>query len=124
MSNRAGAGGVIGKNGEFYKGGTFLPSTTLPKRSSQSRQKAKTCRVVVEPGVWAELPEGCSGSIFGTYREFMYIEADVARVCDRPDAAVKAYINKDVDAGRAMLLELVNAYNSGKRWMCRDGSII
>ncbi len=124
MSNRAVAGGQTGKNGEFYKGGTFLPSTTLPKRSSQSRQKAKTRSVVVAPGVLAELPEGCSGSIFGTYREFMQFKADVAYVFDQPDVAVKAYIHKDVRYGRAILSAMVNAYNAGKRWICRDGTLI
>jgi hypothetical protein len=33
MKNRAKKGGEIGMNGEFYKGGLFLPSTQLPKQS-------------------------------------------------------------------------------------------
>lgn len=120
MYNRAVAGGQTGKNGEFYKGGTFLPSTTLPKRSSQSC-KAKTRKVLVEPGVLAELPEGCGGSIFGTYRELISVQAGTAYARDCPDAVVKAYINKDVEAGRATLVDLVKAYNAGSRWLYRDG---
>jgi len=34
MKNRAKKGGEMGMNGEFYKGGAFLPSTQLPKQGT------------------------------------------------------------------------------------------
>ena len=40
-ATRAPKGGTVGKNGEYYKGGTFLPSTQLPKRSPQQKKAGK-----------------------------------------------------------------------------------
>lgn len=54
---RAKAGGEIGKNGERYKGGTFLPSTQLPKRGAAGRIMA-TRRMLLEPGVFGDVPAG------------------------------------------------------------------
>ena len=34
---KAKKGGETGKNGEFYPGGKFLPSTRLPKQTSGSK---------------------------------------------------------------------------------------
>jgi hypothetical protein len=39
---RAKKGGQVGLNGEFYKGGTFLPNTRLPKQGSSKHSAAKS----------------------------------------------------------------------------------
>lgn len=41
MNGRAKKGGQIAINGEFYKGGYFLPSTQLPKQSPVKKSVAQ-----------------------------------------------------------------------------------
>ncbi len=56
MSNgNAPRGGMVGVNGDFYKGGQFLPSTERPKGKASSR---KPRRIEIEPGVYAPVPAG------------------------------------------------------------------
>jgi hypothetical protein len=40
-NGRAKKGGEIAINGEFYKGGSFLPSTQLPKSGTVKKQNSK-----------------------------------------------------------------------------------
>ena len=57
---RAIAGGQTGCNGEFYRGGEFLPSTDAAKgtwRREQARQQKILARKVqTSPGVWEVRP--------------------------------------------------------------------
>ena len=49
MSNgRAKKGGEIAINGEYYKGGSFLPSTQLPKRGTAKKQSPKPAKPLTE----------------------------------------------------------------------------
>lgn len=48
-------GGMVGKNGDFYKGGQFLPSTERPKDKGAAYKGRK---VEIAPFVWKECPEG------------------------------------------------------------------
>ena len=50
-------GGTIGRNGDFYKGGQFLPSTEKPKGKGKGTSY-KGRKVEVAPFVWEECPEG------------------------------------------------------------------
>lgn len=114
---RAPAGGVVGLNGEFYKGGTFLPNTTLPKQGKAAGSARAATGVLIEPGVRADAPEAGAKSIFNSYREFIAVDAQgVASVIERPDAAIAAYVDEDVAEGRAFLRAAVAAYNAGMRW--------
>ena len=51
---RAKAGGQIGINGEFFEGGQFLPSATLPKREREKIERAATGREQFERGFGAD----------------------------------------------------------------------
>lgn len=116
-AGRAPAGGTIGMNGEFYKGGSFLPNTTLPKQGKAPGGTGAATGVLIEPGLRAGAPAPGYKSIFAGYREFLSIGADgKASVYERPDAAVAAYVNEDVVAGRAFLRAAADAYNAGMRW--------
>jgi hypothetical protein len=56
MNKRAKQGGEIGINGERYAGGTFLPSTRLPKRGAGARTGSG--KALVAPGVIDVVPDG------------------------------------------------------------------
>lgn len=47
-NSRAKKGGEIGMNGEFYKGGSFLPSTQLPKQSPFKKQAPKPAKPLTD----------------------------------------------------------------------------
>lgn len=66
MSNgRAAKGGETGLNGERYAGGTFLPSTTLPKGTPKSRPARSTARrQQVARYEWADSPSATARAIF------------------------------------------------------------
>lgn len=103
-------GGQIGKNGEFYKGGQFLPSTQLPKRDAKKRVRG-TGRVLIEPGVLEECPEG-KGAIFNRIRTFVKIENGVLTPAFPEDhASFKYYF-----ASYAEFETLMQRYNNGERF--------
>ena len=71
---RARAGGEIGKNKDFYKGGQFLPSTEMPKKEREKILKAATGREQFERGFGGEkyaVPEPGKAPILRHYSSFM-----------------------------------------------------
>ena len=89
-SGRAKKGGETGKNGEFYKGGSFLPSTTLPKRSADTRLTRASQQGIVEPGVKADVPEG-KRPIFQRIMNFVDVAQDgKLRILKHLDSAESA----------------------------------
>lgn len=66
--SRAPKGGTIAKNGEFYEGGKWLPSTTNPKRAGHGHKA--TGRQEIEPYVWAEPPAPGARAILRRWAEF------------------------------------------------------
>ena len=115
-SGRAPSGGTVGMNGEFYKGGTFLPSTTLPKQGKAAGGAGGGRGILIEPGVFAEPPSADARSIFADYGQFIHVDGGVASVFERPDVAIAHYVNEDVAEGRAFLRAAADAYNRGLRW--------
>lgn len=111
IQKRAKRGGEHGINGEFYEGGKFLPSTTLPKRAAVPRVRG-TGRVLVEPGVLAVPPEG-KLAIFNSVREFVSGENGQLSVRREPDHPAHTYYFAD---GYAELKALVDRYNNGERY--------
>ena len=103
---RAQKGGEIGTNGEFYEGGKFLPSTTLPKREGSASKKA-THKVEIEPYVWVECPEG-KRSI---YRQLSGIH--------KYNRQTKTFsINPDINPNYMPNgPELIEKYNNGERFI-------
>ncbi len=109
MANRAKAGGELGMNGEHYAGGTFLPSTRLPKQGAQGRQ-ARSNRALVEPGRLDVVPEG-KKAIFATINSISLV-LDGQRV-PLPEnhpfwTSVPGY--------RDEVVALCAAYNAGERF--------
>lgn len=47
--SRAPKGGTIAKNGEFYEGGKWLPSTTNPKRTGHGHSAPRQERAATPP---------------------------------------------------------------------------
>lgn len=72
---QAKTGGQVGLNGEFYKGGQFLPSTTLPKMQ-QGKIVEKPTRQEVAPYVWELTPEPGLKSIYRMIRPFVTVNTD------------------------------------------------
>lgn len=115
-NGRAAAGGSVGMNGEFYKGGSFLPRTTLPKQGAAAGSTTSGRGVLIEPGVFEHPPTAGAKSIFGLYGEFIHVTDGVASVYERPDVAIQNFVNEDVAEGRAFLRAAAEAYNAGMRW--------
>jgi hypothetical protein len=109
-AGRAKKGGQTGMNGEFYKGGTFLPNTTLPKRDAKTRVKG-TGRVLIEPGVFSVCPEG-QMSIFNRIRTFVKIDGEVLTPAFPEDHPSYAYYFTNY----AEFAKLMEQYNNGERF--------
>ena len=105
---RAKRGGEIGKNGEYYKGGSFLPGTSLPKRG-RARTASGPKRWLVGPGHTAAIPEG-RFAIFETVRHYVIVtDAGIARKFT-DDHPASAYMGPE---WLAWLDEMIAEYNSG-----------
>jgi hypothetical protein len=109
---RAKRGGEVGKNGEFYEGGKFLPSTDRAKR--RGGRRTGVVRAEVEPGVFSDAPEG-KGAIWQS------IKALVANMHERrsnPDAPLRPIQNPTAIEchGGQEILDRIDAYNRGERW--------
>ena len=114
MSNgRAKVGGETGVNGEYYKGGKFLPSTHRPK--GIPNRNAKTCRALVAPGVLADVPAGML-AIFEKIRVFVS-DNGVGGLCimrhlDAPESACWQHYGP-----YEHIQSLVSQYNNGERFV-------
>jgi hypothetical protein len=106
---RAKIGGEVGRNGEFYAGGTFLPSTTLTKMTRAVANKSR--KVQIEPCVWVasegrkSLYEAIAGLV-GT------VTRDGVAVANQNDTALR-YIG----VSREQSQEMCDRYNAGERWL-------
>jgi hypothetical protein len=109
-TNRAKKGGQVGVNGEFYEGGTFLPSTERPK----GKPVKKTGKQEIEPYKWELAPEGKTS----IYKQIAGIIGSVRngvaelRTDDRLYVTLSYY---GVTPTKAQ--ELVDSYNTGNRWI-------
>lgn len=104
---RAKAGGEFGRNGEFYEGGEFLPSTRAPKRGVAKRNGTR--RVLVMPGMVATIPEG-RVAVFPRIREFVTFETGKGAVPKFADdhPAVAVHFESPAEMHR-----LIAAFNGG-----------
>jgi hypothetical protein len=104
---RAKAGGEVGKNGEFYKGGSFLPSTQLPKRGATARKVAND-KTLISPGVLGFVPDG-QLAVFRRLSSIVQFDDDgkaVALADDSP--AITHYFDSSAE-----MHALVDLYNRG-----------
>ena len=68
-ATRAPKGGKIGMNGYFYKGGQYLPNTTLPPKDKKQK-RVPTGKREIEPYIWVRperLPEAMPGERLRAY---------------------------------------------------------
>lgn len=113
MSNgRAKIGGETGKNGDFYAGGTFLPSTELPKNAPKSRKPAAPRRQQVTRYEWLETPNADARSIYSLIVGTLAQER--GDIVSRFEPGIAHYgetvRGETVDS-------LIARYNNGERWV-------
>lgn len=110
---RAAKGGVVAKNGEYYEGGKFLPSTELPK--SAPKKRTGTGKQEVAPYVWEVPAEEGARSLYRQFAGvFGVVRNGVAelRTDDRlTDTLV--YYRTTLAGARKM----IDDYNAGIRWI-------
>lgn len=110
---RATAGGQVGVNGDFYRGGEFLPSTDAAKgtwRREQAKiQKEMARKVQVAFGEWTTRPSLDVKAIFslaGVYANFNgATPVAIAAACE--------YAKVDASKVQAWL----DRWIAGERWM-------
>jgi hypothetical protein len=113
MQTRAKRGGEVGCNGEFYEGGKYLPSTSLPKRSA-ARRHTGVQRALIEPGLLVVLPEG-KHALYAGIREFVTPDSNGQLKASRdPDHPAHAYY---FHGGYAELADRIERYNRGERYI-------
>lgn len=110
-AGRAARGGEFGRNGEWYEGGKFLPSTKAPKRRGGAKSHAR--RVEIEPGVFAIAADG-QGAIWQSIKALV---DNAARMAD-PAAPIRPIENPTAIEyyGGQAVLDRIAAYNRGERW--------
>ena len=102
-------------NGEHYAGGTFLPSTRLPKRGAQALGRGDG-RVLVEPGVFV-CPLSEYRVIFNAIRALVTIENGMlAPAFADNHPAMRAYVGEGADQLAAFHAK-IEAYNAGQRFI-------
>lgn len=115
---RARKGGEIGRNGEFYKGGTFLPSTQLPKRGSRAKSGKCGLGSQIEPGVFVERISTDVCSIFVMISGVYGCVNSDGLMEPRPNlphtAKYSGFTEEEIRCAMA-------AYNAGARWVGRRG---
>lgn len=128
MNRRAKIGGEIGINGEFYKGGQFLPSTKNPKRSKEKCGCNSKKKQQYEPYKWSVPPRGKKTSIFslgliGTRLQYAGKGFDKIEIIDEKIRLNERYIenygmfDENYFLHGYKLKELIDMWNSGTRWI-------
>jgi hypothetical protein len=121
MATRAQAGGEIGKNGEYYKGGQFLPSTTLPKMVARAQVKA-TAKQEIAPYTWEVPTNENHRSIYnlvaGIFARWATWQKELEFAANDKTLA---YYNTTREESEL----LISAWNNGARWFNKEtGEII
>ncbi len=106
---RARRGGEIGQNGEFYPGGTYLPSTDLGKRSSHTG-RGSSGKVAIAPYVWEVPPQEGLRSIYSRIQAFVCV-CDGVMTVRASDYSLNYY-----GFTRPEIQQLVDRWNAGERW--------
>jgi hypothetical protein len=99
-AGRARAGGEVGKNQDFYKGGQFLPSTEMPKREREKINRAASGKERIDVGYGSDkfaIPEVYKAPLVRDYSVFMNDEH--LGYLEREGAAPE-YIEKQREARR------------------------
>jgi hypothetical protein len=112
---RARVGGETGMNGEHYKGGQFLPSTTLPKMVQKKRNKGSGKQEIANR-IWEVPPKEGFKAIYTIVQPFCrelisgeLVPLDKQQVYDY--YAVK----------KENVAKLANMWNNGHTWIDKAG---
>jgi hypothetical protein len=109
--DRAKRGGEIGRNGEEYRGGQFLPSTDRPK--VQSSKRLGVGRREIEPFVWEEPPTPNSYPIYSLAGTRATLERETGRLVPH----LPGIVYYGPTAWGYAIEELCDRYNAGERWV-------
>lgn len=112
---RSPKGGTVGANGEFYEGGKFLPSTTLPKRHEVKRPTGPR-REMIAPFEWADRPEGMRSLyaiLVGNYAEMVGQVMATFETGIRNYGETVRFLGNDLGS----VYDLIDRYNAGERWI-------
>lgn len=132
--NKAKAGGEIGVNGYFYKGGQFLPSTQAePGRFKVGKKWLTTGREMIAPGVWEVQPTPLSRSLFvlAGVGHFSVMKDDILTIntgvfCNdgvtpvTGDLEIRPGVKGIMGKECLTIGEIVAAWNEGQRWFSID----
>ncbi len=116
---RATKGGEYGKNGEWYNGGEFLPSTELEKQAKLAKLQKKVRRVEIARREWVDEIEG-KKSIYQTYGGiFLQFNWNTGFATTLLNEQKIAHYNVTEER----VQKLADRYNNGERWMSREETI-
>jgi hypothetical protein len=105
MKNRSPINGTIGVNGEFYRGGLFLPSN--PDRAKGMSADYRSMKREIEPYKWAEYK--------GVLKDGEKVKGFYEMLSEDQRILMKHYGSTDEQI-EAVLKPYREAYNSGKRF--------
>ena len=126
-AGRAAAGGQVGVNGYFYKGGQFLPTTMAePGKWKLDGKWVTSGREEVAPREWGHAPTPFSRSIYAMINAWTDLKDGNLSVRDgirdyqgnpvTPDTEIRPGV-RGVQGQQALTLqELIDAWNAGQRW--------
>jgi hypothetical protein len=133
-AGQAKAGGEIGVNGYFYKGGQFLPSTAAePGRWKIGKRVVRTGKRMTAPGVWEVQPTPFSVPLFqiAGVGHFTIVQNDVLEMNPgaggdgvRTNTGEQVTLQMEIRPGVCGVLgtetitlgEIIDAWNNGMRW--------
>ena len=126
---RANKGGETGKNGEFYKGGTFIAETDAPK----SKSKKSTKKREIAPYKWEVQPTEDSRSIYDEVSTFCKFDGETTYSKETgTNGTLLLLENLLLDFAEGMEwrgtpeqwlekhIALVGLWNNGERWYVRS----
>jgi len=132
---QAPAGGMVGLNGDFYKGGQFLPRSENTVKGQQAKIKASG-KKEIGPYQWSVAPaddllpiyDRIKHVIWELRKDTQYIKGQgFINLQVEPDSLLKngkklsSYGEFDLDqAGINFLTGLIDAFNAGERWFPLD----
>lgn len=128
-ASRAQSGGQFGVNGYFYKGGQFLPSTTVePGKWKIGKKWVRSGRELVSPGYSENQPTPFSRSIFSMISVWCLLDPANGKLAIREnirdhkgiaitkDDMFRPGVKGVLGAESLSLGEFIDAYNNGQRW--------
>lgn len=122
MARQAQVGGEQGKNGEWYEGGQFLPSSSATVKGAIKVAPAfrRGNKQEIAPYQWQPTPQDGYRSI---YKQI----AGSAAIYDRTNGTMS--LNERYNGGvdgetKAHFTRLIDGFNNGYRWVAENGDLV